>query len=137
MKLNPDCIRDILLSVEDNTGYQIYLAYPDEIDKCPRLLNYTDEEIRYHMLQCKYSGLIFMQEEDLDGNIAIKDLTPDGHKFLANVRENKIWNGVKNISAKVGSASLDALTQIASNVVTELIKAQFGITSPTDRKSVV
>jgi len=129
MKLNPDCIRDILISTEDNTGYQVYLAYPDELDKCPLLQKYSDDELRYHFYQCHHANLIFMREEDLAGNIAIVDLTPKGHAFLANIRENKIWTGVKSISSKVGSASLDALTQIASNVVTELIKAQFGITT--------
>lgn len=35
--------------------------------------------------------------------------------------------GVKSIAGKVGSKSLDALVEIASNVITELIKAQFGL----------
>jgi len=38
-----------------------------------------------------------------------------------------VWNGVKSVAGKVGATSLSALTQIATNVVTELIKAQFGL----------
>ena len=60
--------------------------------------------------------------------IMISDLTPAGHKFLANSRQDTIWNNTKEIATKVGSKSLDALIQISSSVITELIKAHFGIT---------
>lgn len=82
MKLNPDCIRDILISVELNTDSQKYLLYPLELDKCPNLSSYSDNEIRYHLNQCARSDLIFAQKEDLAGNIRIMDLTPHGHELL-------------------------------------------------------
>ena len=79
-------------------------------------------------MQCEKSDLIYgVSFYDCGSSADIRDLTPKGHEFLANIREPKIWNGIKMVSAKIGSASLDALTQIASNVVTELIKTQFGI----------
>lgn len=59
----------------------------------------------------------------------VNDITYAGHQFLANIRDDKIWKGVKGIARKIGSTSLEAFTQIASNVITELIKAQFGIGS--------
>lgn len=128
MKLNPNCIRDILIAVEENTGYKIYLDYPTEKDKCPSLANYEDAEIRYHIYQCYKSGLIeLVGKEDLCGNIPINDLTPAGHSFLANIRSDNVWNDVKKVSLKVGSTSLTALTQIASGIVSTLIKAQLGI----------
>mgnify|MGYP002958432843 FL=1 len=57
----------------------------------------------------------------------IYDMTYAGHQFLANIRSDNIWKGTKAIASKIGSSSLDAITQIASNVITELIKAQFGL----------
>ena len=57
----------------------------------------------------------------------IGDLSPAGHEFLANIRKDTVWNGVKSVAGKVGATSLSALTQIAANVVTELVKAQFGL----------
>ncbi len=128
MKLNPNCIRDILIAVESNTGYHVYLDYPTQLDKCPSLSNYNDNEIRYHIYQCYKSGLIeFAGKEDIGGNIAISDLTPSGHSFLANIRSDNIWNDVKNISLKVGSTSLTALSQIATGVVSAIIKNQLGM----------
>lgn len=128
MKLNPNCIRDILIAVEENTGYNLYLDYPSELDQCPSLQSYTDDEIRYHIYQCYKSSLIeFRGKEDLSGNIAINDLTPSGHAFLSNIRSDNIWKDVKEISSKVGSSSLSALSQIASGVVSAIIKNQLGL----------
>lgn len=128
MKLNPNCVRDILIAVEENTGYQYCLDYPDERDKCHSLAHYEDDEIRYHIYQCYKSGLIELHgKEDLCGNICIRDLTPSGHSLLANIRSDNIWNDVKKVSSKVGSTSLSALTQIATGIVSSLIKAQLGL----------
>ncbi|MDD7333864.1 MAG: DUF2513 domain-containing protein [Lachnospiraceae bacterium] len=127
MKLNPNCVRDILIAVETNTGYNTYFDYPSEIEKAPSLSNYSDDEIRYHILQCEKAYLIEIRSTDLCGNYAISDLTPKGHEFLANIRSETVWNNVKNVSSKIGANSLTALSQIASGIVTALIKSQLGI----------
>lgn len=94
---------------------------------------FSRSAIAYHARYCYEANLI--KDFSIGGNsesVFASDLTPKGHDFLSNIRENKIWNGVKIIAGKVGSSSLDALIQISTNVITELIKAQFGIgiTSP-------
>lgn len=123
MKLNPDCIRDILISVELNTDSQKHLLYPAELDKCPDLSNYSDNEIRYHLNQCARSNLIYAQKEDLAGNIRIIDLTPGGHEFLANMRSDTVWNKTKNVAHEIGVTSLTALKDISTALLTEIIKA--------------
>ncbi len=131
MKLNPDCVRDILLSIEDACDLEKYWTYKQSSPNPKLFPKYSHEEILYHVRYCANAELIYKVISPDDGSIIkIEDLTPHGHEFLANIRENKVWNGVKAIAVKVGSTSLDALTQIASNVITELIKAQFGITGP-------
>lgn len=127
MQLNPNCVRDILIAVEANTGYRVYFEYPQERNNAPSLSNYSDEEIRYHILQCAKANLIELISHDLSGNIAINDLTPSGHEFLANIRTDTVWNDVKAISSKIGSTSLSALSQIASGTIAALIKHQLGI----------
>ena len=103
MKLNPDCIRDILFVVEENTSFNQMLRLTDD-NMFGLESKYQHDEILYHV-------------------------TPLGHEFIANVRKNEVWTNVKNIAGQIGSASLSALVQIASNVVTNLIKSQFSITS--------
>ena len=128
MKLNPDCVRDVLLEVEERTDFCDRMMYYIEDPKPKRWEKYDHSEIIYHVRQCEYSGLI-LGAEYLDGGdcIFIDDLSPSGHKFLANVRQDTIWNHTKEIAGKIGTKSLDALLQISTSVITELIRAQCGI----------
>ena len=123
MKLNPDCIRDILIYVEDNTDLSRSLSFsfdfvPEELSK------YTFSEISYHVKQAELSELLLVSSWYLDGGFLIKYLLPDGHQFLANIREDNNWNKTKDIAKSVGSNSLDSLKQIATSVITALIQAK-------------
>lgn len=126
MKLNPDCIRDILLKMED-TPYQEDI-YPDQLYET--LPDYAHDEIDYTILKMNEAGFISATiQKYLDGSvdITIHDITYNGHQFLANIRSNNIWNNVKEVSKKVGSNSLSAISQIATGVITEIIKSQLGL----------
>ena len=122
MKLNPDCIRDILLTVEEYTGFSSTMGYPG--DNYKLLSIYSTDEVLYHIKQCELSGLITKVSWFLGGACAIHDLSPEGHKLLADIRSDTTWNKTKEISKKIGSSSIDALKQIASGVISELIKSQ-------------
>lgn len=129
MKLNPDCVRDILLAVESLPDVKHFFLFDSESisELFPR---YSHEEVMYHLRQCELNDFLLHPSHDSNyETYTVYDLTPKGHQFLANIRENKIWNGVKSIAGKIGSTSLDSIVQIASNVISELIKSQFGITS--------
>lgn len=125
MKLNPDCIRDILLAVETICDTEHYFNSRMDLDKIHG--NYSVEEIAYHARQCDMAGMFYKFKRGIDGGWEVVDLTPRGHEFLANIREDMIWNNVKTVSSKVGSKSLNAISQIASAVVTEIIKSQLGL----------
>ena len=79
----------------------------------------------YHIIQSAKANLIDAEQVDLAGNIMIKDLTPYGHKFIANIRENSNWNKVKKIANEVGTTSLEAIMQIAINVIGGIITSKF------------
>ena len=126
MKLNPNCVRDVLLAVEESCDFKKILCYDQNSPAPSQLKKYTHDEIIYHMMQCSLSNLIVGFSSGDNGElITINDLSPDGHKFLENIREDTIWTKTKTVAAKIGSKSLDALIQISSNVITELIKAEF------------
>ncbi len=124
MRLNPDCIRDILLTVEDNTSFGNFLNFENATDY-DQLSSYSTDEVLYHIKQCELSGLLTKVSWYMGGSCLIHDLSPYGHEFLANIRSNTNWNKTKEITKKVGTTSLNAMIQIASNVISELIKNQF------------
>ncbi|MCM1480823.1 MAG: DUF2513 domain-containing protein, partial [Muribaculaceae bacterium] len=55
MKLNPDCIRDILLTVESTSEYAVTVQY-NVSEEFPKLLQYSEDEFLYHVNQCKLCG---------------------------------------------------------------------------------
>lgn len=143
MRLNLDCVRQILLIVEENTGLRKYCFFIDSSlsesesliggslipapDYQARLLKKIDnDELIYHINYCAESGLLSLDSSYGLYQIVVKGLTPKGHDFLENIRDNKIWADIKNIASNIGSKSLDSVIQISSNVITQLIKAHFG-----------
>ena len=123
MKLNPDCIRDILLLAEEACDHENFLECPEDF---PNSITdkYSLNEIYYHIKQCELSDFLREVSWTLDGDCSIRDLTPSGHQFLADIRSDTNWNKTKEIAQKVGSTSLGAIAKIASEVITAVIKAQ-------------
>ena len=123
MKLNPDCVRDVLLSIESVTDCNTVWKY--QKDKCiPNfLLTYSHEEIVYHVKQCKLANLITnLKQYDMYTALFVNDLTPAGHQFLDFARSSTIWEKVKSTSKKIGVASLPSLLEIGINTISEFIK---------------
>ena len=121
MKLNPDCVRDILFVVEE------YSTYSNDVSEDKLYENlipkYSQEEILYHVRQCEHSGL-FLKVQHYFGGFSIQDLSPYGHQFINDIRQDTNWNRTKDIAKNVGSFSLDVLKDISSQVITNLISNQ-------------
>lgn len=121
MRLNPDCIRSLLIAAEERTGYSTFMRYSPD-DEIEILEPFSKEEILYHIKQCEMSGLFTKVNWFLGGGCIINDISPYGHEFLANVRSDTVWNKTKDTAKKVGSFSIDTLNKIAIGVVTAIIK---------------
>lgn len=129
MKLNPDCIRDILLSVEEVTEFNRGFEYVLDDQDHERLVGYSGKEVMYHIRQCDMAGLLVDVEFTFGGEmVMVDDLSPAGHEFLANTRKSAIWEGVKGVAGEIGANSLTSLAEIAKQAVFALIKQHFGIT---------
>lgn len=145
MRLNMDCIRDILLCIEDLVTptkfaqfYDVDLFnatanfFDDEIPKIPLyqeklLKKYTNEELIYHLQYCISANLIKLHDESSPTNILIKDLTPKGHSFIENIRQDTIYNKVLSIAKeKAGAVTLETIIDISSKVISGNITSFFG-----------
>lgn len=123
MKLNPDCIRDILIEVEKSSTFQLGLVIDKE---CPLFDKYSWSEIAYHLDQCQMANLLTSTNIYYSDEYAyISNLTPEGHEFISNIRQDTNWNKTKQIARKVGSFSLSAIKDIASNVISDIVKSKF------------
>lgn len=125
MKLDFDCVRDILLECE-KTSLNQHLLLGQLSSALPK---YSEDEIAYNCLKLKEAGYISVvtMAGGRDINIVkVKDITFQGHEFLNTIRSPKIMTHSKNIASKIGATSLQAFTQIASGVVLTLIKSELG-----------
>lgn len=138
MKINLDCVRDVMLCAEANTGlhqrcyfldYSLNSAqefigdladtpdYQTELEK-----QYHNDELLYHLKYCVESGLLVVDDPVGLYQTWVCDLTPKGHEFLANIRQQNIWSKVKTLASKVGSNGIDAVIEIAKAVAVETAK---------------
>lgn len=113
LKFNPECVRDILIAVEERTdGESMEWLIPGPGEKIVNgLAAYSRSESAYHIKQCARSGLIAISPDFIDGSFAVFDLTPDGHRALADLRKPRailMWE--KAVSAGVVSSLPELLT---------------------------
>lgn len=125
MKLNVDCVRSVLLELE-NAPYQKELHLGEIVGALSKKYSYDD--ICYSILKLDEAGYIKARiAKSLTGTsiVSVSDITYAGHQFLADIRTNKIWKQVKDIATDIGSDSLPTLVQIALKVVSNAISGYF------------
>lgn len=120
MKLNFDCIRDILLYCEEQSTVDRFIcftngSFPTELQK------YSEDEIKYHLRQLQWDGLITQLTIHSDG-MMFSDLTPSGHKFIGEIRSDTNWNKTKSIATQAGVFTINAIKEIAISVATASIQ---------------
>lgn len=124
MKLNNDCIRDVLLYIEENVNYK-----EDRGDIVPDrksfydIVNalssaYSKEDIYYTLTVLREARYIETSGEAMNntGSITrgfVNRLTWEGHEFLDGVREETIWEVAKEGAEQVKVSSLSMLKEIA------------------------
>ena len=123
MRLNPDCVRDILFYIEEYTDYLTPTFFPRNPHNFDIKLknDYSANEILYHLELCEEYGYIVLSESQNMSDILVDRLSVSEHEFLENIRNNNNWNKTKEISHKAGTVSLNFISQIASNVISNLI----------------
>src|SRR5699024_7165047 len=106
MRLNIECIRDVLLTSEEETNLNNEDLNIDELVTMPRLKKYDEDAIIYTIKKIKEANYI---EADVlihsEGSMAmIRHLTYEGHLFLANIRDDGIWKKTKKEASKISSS---------------------------------
>ena len=124
MKINPDCVRDLLLDIEETTSFKKYYTCGRAVSSS--LTNkYEYEVVLYHARYCYEAKLINgFTPYDAGDYFDVADLSPAGHSFLANIRSNTNWKKVKDICVKIGSFSLEILTSVAAKVAGDGLSMQ-------------
>lgn len=119
MKLNYDCIRDILLTVEESDSQRANISLESK-DNYELLSKYSIDEIQYNALKLKNENYIIAMKysgDDITKIIFIDDLTWSGHELLNDIRSDTVYNATKDkVLTTLGSVSISVFQQIASSI---------------------
>lgn len=118
LRLIHDCVRDILLYLENE------LEYNGEIyDYDINLPKYSSEDIKYTLKKLREAKYINIDSINLNDEILVSDITFCGHQFLDNIRDDHVWSKTKSILSKFTSTSLSIVQNISAQVIADLISS--------------
>lgn len=122
MKLNYDCARSVLLTVEKSK------TIDEELNLNPLTLEtifeqfpkYEDNELLYTIEKLKEAGYInaalqFAAGHFIDG--AVSSITYSGHEYLDNICEPEVWRKVKAMLKNAGAITLPFISQAAQMLI--------------------
>lgn len=119
MKLDYDCIRYILITIENSDN--------------PRLLasslsneTYNVNTILYHiecLLDVHYLDVSkpISSLGSLYNDYFIFRITMHGHQFLDSIRNTDVWNKTKTTAKEVGATTLNSILKISETIIATLI----------------
>ncbi|EGP5427379.1 MULTISPECIES: DUF2513 domain-containing protein [Enterococcus] len=116
MELKPDLIRDILLYSETLPFRKS--AFQNEINESSLREKYSQDEIIYAISRmgdddAKLINGWVKYASDKPYMWCIGSPTYEGHQYLENIRDPKVWKVVKEKVSLVGTASISIMGQVA------------------------
>ena len=130
MKLNYNCVRDILflcessLTLNEDLSWE-YLTLNDFkslFDK-PKG-KYSKQEVAYTLILLDEAGYIVCEYDNSDNCLSelyVSRLTYDGHEFIDTIRSDSIWKKITSCITAVGSASLPVIQNLGSQFLLEAL----------------
>jgi len=130
MKLNHNCVRDVLLCLEaepnvitnDDGDIEFVGTWLNEI--CEKNPQYPQEDIFYTLFKLEEGGYIDMSVQWAGGELSeccVNFITFAGHEFIEKIRQDSIWKKTLKIAGEVGIFSLKMLAKISESVAGNLV----------------
>lgn len=139
MRINIDCLRDVLLYCINNLDYiengyiwKCEVVELNDIYKSEDLQQYPKKDIMYSVLKLKESEYIKTsceqpKEATYINDCVIMDVTMKGHQFAETIKEPTVWEKTKSIANKVGNHTLHFLENLAHDVAVEIAKQSISV----------
>jgi hypothetical protein len=123
LKINNDCVRDVLLHLEEVLNFEnFYQVSSDDDDET--VLGYPLEDVVYSLVKLSEAGYIdakILKTLNPSTKVIVRSITWNGHQFLDTIRPQTVWDKTKSSAAQIGSTSLTVLSQIAVAVASQVI----------------
>ena len=130
MKLNHECMREVLLEIEKI--HRVFVNENDSVEKefltihalYKALPQYGKEEIFYCLFNLEQAGYVSLSTQWISGsvyNCSINHMTYAGHEFLDKIRDPQRWTFIKKGLSAVRNYSLAAISAVAEGATTAAI----------------
>lgn len=130
MRLNQDCVRDLLLYLEENLSLGTFISISSDFQE-DALSTYSTNDLIYTAQKLLEADYINAEVMHFIGsnipNVRIRSITYQGHQFLDNVRDNNVYTKTKSVLSTFKSVSIEVFSETASKVITSLISKQLGL----------
>lgn len=137
MKLNPECVRDILLYLEENNTLIHHNSNEKRIQH-KEISIFELAEIMLNEYNYEYDEALYAIEKLMEigyvkyGGIStgsghsiifgnIYDITYQGHNFLNTIRSQSIWKATVSGAKKIGSMSIHTLTTLSMEIMKAIV----------------
>jgi hypothetical protein len=118
MKRDLQLIRKILLEIEDKSDGHSIVSLPETRKE------YTNDQIQYHLKLLSDAGYIEAKDASASNDLVIFPitLTWEGHEFIDEARDEKIWNKVLSEAGKLTeSIALPVLRELLTAAIRGLL----------------
>lgn len=125
MKLNHDCIRDLMLFSEKVLNMRNYISC-----SALELPPYTNDELIYtasKLIEAGYLEGNVLKSLEGGRNVRISSITWSGHEFLDTIRDDGVWKSTKEKLNKFPSVSIGFISDVASQILANLINQHLGL----------
>ncbi|AMW99238.1 DUF2513 domain-containing protein [Rummeliibacillus stabekisii] len=128
MKLNHDCVRDLLMAVEELPNITmlyslVYLSENGHLKNC----DYSLDDLAYTASRLREANYLHASPNQSADYYYVKNLTYDGHLFLDSIRDPLIWKKTKEATSTVASVSLKTVFELGTQLGTQFVKKAIGL----------
>lgn len=126
MKLNMDCVRDVLLELEKETEFRSDFSYRPILagNFCRQFEKYAPHEVYHTLLKLEEAGYIYvlnsnpknMNQPHNPQYMEILDLTFSGGQFLSSIKNQSVWN---KISPFASGLTFDMIKRFAWEIISK------------------
>ncbi len=121
MKLNYECIRSVLLELENRINInddlqRVYISVDELFTALPR---YESKDILYTVEKLSEAGYINASVRYASGMYVegtVSGITYRGHEFIETIRDSRAWTNTKKALSKLGTMTLPLIAQAAEGL---------------------
>lgn len=131
MVLNANCVRDVLLYLEE------HLSMTDKLETVPvsvfdldksDSLKYSIQELANTLIVLQEAGFLLINGDYGDTRITMLDvyrITYSGYEMIEKIRDEKRWKHVNKCLSAIRNYSLSAISSVAEGMTSAAINSYF------------